>query len=57
MKHLEQTLETYMYSHCNMYNITIYFYNIKIKHLQYPDETCETLEMQPWKSSETLEIS
>jgi hypothetical protein len=24
-------LETYVYSHCNMCNIPIYFYNIKIK--------------------------
>jgi hypothetical protein len=28
-----------------------------MKHLQYSDETCETLEMQAWKSSETLETS
>ena len=44
MKHLEHTLETYVYSHCNMNNILIYFCNIKMKHLQHQDETSETLE-------------
>ena len=44
MKHLELTLETHVYSHCNMCNISIYFCNIKMKQLQYPDETYETLE-------------
>ena len=44
MKHLEHTLETYVYSHSNMCNIPIYFCNIKMKHLQYPDKTSETLE-------------
>jgi hypothetical protein len=44
MRHLEQTLETYMYSHCNMCNITVYFCNIKMKHLQHLDETSKTLE-------------
>ena len=29
-----------------MCSITIYFCNIKTKHLQYPDETSETLETQ-----------
>jgi hypothetical protein len=38
MKHLEHTPETYVYSHYNMCNIMICFCNIKIKHLQYPDE-------------------
>ena len=44
MKHLEHTLETYMYSHFNMCNVPIYFCNIKMKHLQHIDETSETLE-------------
>ena len=44
MKHLEHTLETYVYSHCNMCNIPIYFCSIKMKHLQHPDETSETHE-------------
>ena len=35
MKHLEQTLATYVYIHCNMCNITIYFCNIQMKHLQH----------------------
>ena len=30
MKHLEHTLETYVYSHYNMCNIPIYFRNIDI---------------------------
>jgi hypothetical protein len=37
MKHLEHILETYMYDHCNMCNILIYFCNIQRK-------TSETLE-------------
>jgi hypothetical protein len=45
MKHLEHTLETDVYSHCNICNITIYFYKIKMKHLQHQDETSKTLEM------------
>jgi hypothetical protein len=44
MKHSEHTLETYVYSHCNMCNISIYFCNIKMKQLQHLDETYETLE-------------
>jgi hypothetical protein len=44
MKHLEHTLETYVYSHHNMCNIPIYFYNIKMKHSQHPDKTYETLQ-------------
>jgi hypothetical protein len=44
MKHLEHTLEAYVYSHCNMRNISIYFYNIDINHLPHTYETCETLE-------------
>jgi hypothetical protein len=32
MKHFEHKLETYVYSHCNMCNISIYFCNIKMKH-------------------------
>ena len=44
MKHSEHTLKTYAHSHCNMFNILIYICNIKMKHLQHPDETSETLE-------------
>jgi hypothetical protein len=44
MKHLEHILETYVNSHCNMCNISIYFCNSKTKHLQHLDETSETLE-------------
>ena len=49
MKHLEHTLETYVYKYCNMCNIPIYFYNISIyfcntdtKHLQHTSEIPET---------------
>jgi hypothetical protein len=42
MKHLEHTLETYVYSHCNMCNILIYFCNTDTKHLQHTSRTSET---------------
>jgi hypothetical protein len=45
MKHLEQTLVTYVYSHCNIYNIPIYFCNISMAHLQHTSETSETFEI------------
>jgi hypothetical protein len=41
MKYLEYILKTYVYSHCNMCNIPIYFgniditYNISLKHLKH----------------------
>jgi hypothetical protein len=35
IKYLEHTLETYLYSHFNMCNISIYFCNIKMKHLKH----------------------
>jgi hypothetical protein len=35
MKHWEQTLATYVYNHCNICNISIYFCNTHIKHLQH----------------------
>jgi hypothetical protein len=38
-KHLKQTLTTYVYSHCNICNIPIYFYNIHLNHLQHTSET------------------
>jgi hypothetical protein len=44
MKQSEHTLETYVYSHCNMCNILIYIYNTDIKHLKHTSETSETLE-------------
>ena len=44
MKHYEQILATYMYSHCNMCNIPIYFCNIHMKHLQHASKTSKTLE-------------
>jgi hypothetical protein len=40
MKHLEQTLATYVHSHCNIRNIPIYFYNIHTKHLKHTLATC-----------------
>jgi hypothetical protein len=45
MKHLEHTLETYVYSHYNMCNILISFCNIDIQHFQRTSETSETLEI------------
>ena len=42
MKHLEQTFATYVYSHCNICNIPIYFCNVHIKHLQHISETLGT---------------
>jgi hypothetical protein len=46
MKHLDPTLETYVYNHCNMCNIiSVYFCNIDVKHMQHTYETSETLEI------------
>ena len=47
MKHLEDTLETYVQciAYYNMCNIRIYFCNILMKHLQYTSKTSETFEM------------
>jgi hypothetical protein len=49
-KHLEYTLATYVYNHCNIWNILIYFCNIHIntcnipiKHLKYSKHTLATL--------------
>jgi hypothetical protein len=44
MKHYEQMLAIYMYSHCNMCNIPIYFCNIHMKYLQHTSKTSKTLE-------------
>jgi hypothetical protein len=44
MIHWEWKLATYVYNHCNICNIPIYFYNIHMKRLQYTCETSETLE-------------
>jgi hypothetical protein len=38
---LEHILETYVYSHYNVCNISIYFYNIDMRHLQHTSETSE----------------
>jgi hypothetical protein len=42
MKHLEHKLKTYVYSHCNMCNIRIYFCNIEMKHLKHLKHTLAT---------------
>jgi hypothetical protein len=39
MKHLKQTLAAYVYSHCNICNIPIYYCNIYTKYLQHTSET------------------
>jgi hypothetical protein len=44
MKHLKQTLATYVYNHCNICNISIYLCNIHMKHMQHTSETSETLK-------------
>ena len=51
MKHLEQTLATYMYSHCNICDISIYFCNIHTKHLQHTSETYEILKTYAFSKS------
>ena len=45
VKHWEQKLTTYVYTHYNMCNILIYFCNIHIKHLQHSNATSETLKI------------
>ena len=45
MKHWKEKLATYVYNHCNICNIQIYFCNIHLKQLQYTYETSETLEI------------
>jgi hypothetical protein len=50
MKHLKRTLATYMYNHCNMCNITIYFCNIHMKHLVVHVSICCSLS--PWALQE-----
>jgi len=44
MKHLEHTLEIYVYSHYNMCNIPIYFCSINIQNLQHTSEISKTLK-------------
>ena len=44
MKHWKQTFATYVYNHCNICNISIYIYNIRMKQLQHTHETPETYE-------------
>ena len=41
---LEHKLATYVYNHCDICNIPIYFCNIHIKYLQHAYETPETLK-------------
>jgi hypothetical protein len=50
MKHLEDTFETYVYSHYKMCNIPIYFCNIDIQRLQHISETFETYSFNMWFS-------
>jgi hypothetical protein len=42
MKHWKQTFATYVYNHCNICNIPIYFCNIHLKHLQHTSKTFKT---------------
>jgi hypothetical protein len=57
MKHLEHTLATYVYSHCNICNIRIYFCNI-YKHLKHTFATCafsvtSTSYLDEWRLVDT----
>jgi hypothetical protein len=45
IKHWEQKLATYVYNHCDICNIPIYFCNIRVKHLQHTFKTFRTLEI------------
>ena len=45
MKHWGQTLAIYVYYHCNIWNIAIYFCNIHVKQLKYASNTSETFQM------------
>ena len=40
----KQIKHTYLYNRCNIYDIPIYFCNIRINHLQRTSETSETLK-------------
>jgi hypothetical protein len=44
IKHWEQKLAAYMYNHCDICNILIYFCNMHMKYLQRTSEKSETLE-------------
>jgi hypothetical protein len=52
MKHWEHTLATYVYNHCNICNILIYFCNIHMKHLKHISETTKTLKTYACNMSE-----
>jgi hypothetical protein len=45
MKYLECTFETYVYGHCYVCNIPIYFCNIDIQHLQHTSKISKTLKI------------
>jgi hypothetical protein len=44
-KHLEHTLQIYVYSYRKICNIAIYFCNIDIKYLQHISDISETLKI------------
>ena len=45
MKYWRQTLTTYVYNHCNICNIPIYFCNIGIKQLQHTSKITKIFEL------------
>ena len=45
MKHQEQKLTTYVYNHCNICNISIYFCNIRVKQSKHTSKASETFQM------------
>jgi hypothetical protein len=53
MEHLEQTLATCMYSHCNICNISIYFCYIHVKQLKHTSKTLENICLQHAISAKT----
>jgi hypothetical protein len=45
MKHWRHTLATYVYNHCNICNIPIYFCNIRVKQLKHTSKASETFQI------------
>jgi tellurite resistance protein TehA-like permease len=45
MKHWGQMFATYVYNHCNICNILIYFSNIHMKHLKRTSKISETFKI------------
>jgi hypothetical protein len=48
IKHWEEKFATYVYNYCNICNISIYFCNIRMKHLQHTSKMSEILQTYTW---------